>query len=158
MSLMKCPECNKKISSKSSACVFCGMQAPWQSIPEETIATYKYRMTAAAPLWFTIFCGLVFFYGIGLLLLLFWFILKTPAPTLTITNKAVIYRTPGEKRIEITEIDRVTACASWPQSSFNNGYVVIYQKSLLSLPMIINGLPDPNKIEQIILDQKANLP
>lgn len=158
MSLIKCPECQTAISSKAPACPSCGMREPALQIEELIITTYKYRMTSAAPLWFMIFCGLVLFYGTGLLLLLIWFIMKTPAPTLTITSQAIVYKTHGEKRIELTRIDRVEARSSLPQSLINTGYLVIYTDSWLGIPLIVNGLPDPSNVKKQIISQKNDLP
>jgi hypothetical protein len=154
MALMKCPECGKEISSKSESCPFCGLTSPASQTEEKVIAEYKYRMTAAAPLWFVVFCGLIFFYGIGLICLLVWFILKTPAPALTITNHAVIYKTHKTIKIQMSDIEKIEARSSLPQCFIDTGYVIIYRNGWLNFPLIINGLPNPQKIQQIILDQK----
>ena len=153
MSLIKCPECGKNISSQSETCPSCGLSHPLERTEEQAIVVYKYRMFAAAPFWFLLFCGLTFFFGTGLMFLLIWFIMKTPAPTLTITNQAVIYKAHKTRRVELRDIEQVEAHSSIPQSLIGTGYIVIRRKGRLILPLVVNGLPDPRRIQQIILEQ-----
>lgn len=150
------------MSSQAQTCQNCGFpistntslknQASCDDNPEVIIAEYKYTMMAAAPFWFLIFCGLVFVYGLGIILFIIWLFLKIPAPKLIITNKAIIYRQITEKRIEIADIEKIRCGASLPQKIFmKSGWIAIYKKSWLKIPLIINGLPDPEKIKRIIL-------
>ena len=154
MALIKCPECDKEISSKSESCPFCGLASPATQTEEQIIAEYKYKMIAAAPFWFTIFCGLILFYGIGLIFLLIWFILKTPAPKLTITSHALIYKTHKLTSVKMSDIEKIESRSSLPQHFIDAGYIIVYRNGWLNFPLIINGLSSPKEIQQTILDQK----
>jgi len=114
MSLINCPECGEEISSKSEACPSCGLNYPFSQTEETVIAEYKYKMMAAAPLWLSVFCILIFFYGLRLLFLLIWVILKTPAPKLTITNHSVIYKTHKVTKIHMRDIEKIETRSSLP--------------------------------------------
>lgn len=161
MALTNCPECRQEISSQAQTCPICGFpisthtslnQTSCDDNSEVIIAEYKYKMMAAAPLWFLIFCGLIFVYGLGIILFIIWIFLKIPSPKLIITNKAIIYRQITEKRIEIANIEKIRCGASLPQKFLmQSGWIAIYKKSWLKIPLVINGLPDPESIKRIIL-------
>jgi len=165
MALINCPECKQEMSSQAQTCQNCGFTvsenislnaASCNDNSEVIIAEYKYTMMAAAPLWFLIFCGLIFVYGLGIILFIVWLLIKLPAPKLIITNKAVIYRQITEKRIEIANIEKIRYGASLPQKILmRSGWIAIYKKSWIKIPLVINGLPDPEKIKRTILQQTS---
>lgn len=165
MALVKCDECDGKISSKSIACVHCGSPAGeyiknkgerLDSQPEQILAKHTYSMVKAAPFWFLICLALCLSYGVGLILLAGWSLIMSPRPTLTITDRSLIYKDSHFKTsvIPLQNIRSIAVGSGILQNLLNAGYLIIKTSDSL-LPILVNGLSDPKLIKTLILEQKV---
>ena len=109
------------------------------------------------PIWFLICVGLIFFAGLGILLLIIWY-LRNKASKLTITESEILYEKGllSKERSEITikSVRTTKVSQSFFQRMFGVGAVEIYTAG--DTPEIVStGLPNPNKIREIIKAQQS---
>lgn len=165
MALMNCEECGETISTKASACVHCGTTISdkikdkggrLDNNEETIIATYEYSMLRAGPLWMLIFVVMIIAYGTGIVFLAGWSFIMSPRPLLIVTDRALIYKDSSFKKhtIYLYEIDNITAGASVLQKIIGSGYLLIKKKGLLRLPLLVNGLQNPQLIKKLIISHR----
>ena len=104
------------------------------------------------PLGFILCVLLVPAFGLGLLLLLYWYV-QTRATKLTVTEKEVIFETgllnKDHAEVNITSVRTVRVRQTFFDRLFGVGTVEIFTAG--DAPEITaRGLPDPNRIRELI--------
>ena len=111
------------------------------------------------PLLFFFFICLIPVFGVGVLLLLAWYV-KTRAELLIIRTKKIEYRKGilSKRYVEslIEQIRTVTVDQSFWQRIFKAGSLEIYTAGDIA-EIEINGLPHPNRIREIIKNQQESI-
>lgn len=165
MAMTNCEECGATISTKATSCVQCGAPISdrikdkgkyLDNNQEKVIAEYRYSMLNSSPLWLLIFIATSFI-GVGIVFLVLWTMFTTPRPRLTITDRSLIYRDTllVKNVINFNNIESITVGGSPFQKLIRAGSLIIRKKGFWNVPLIINGLPDPQDIKILILKYKT---
>ena len=110
-----------------------------------------------APVLFIVYVGLIAAFGIGIILLLIWY-LQTKSTKLTITNKDILLE-KGLLSKDRSEVSiKSIRTGKVKQSFFNRilgvGAIELYTAG--DLPEIeVKGMPDPNKVRDIIKEMQG---
>ena len=104
------------------------------------------------PLGFIVSILLIPAFGIGILILLYWYV-TTKAQMLTITTQDLLYEkgllSKSRSELRLTSIRSVRVNQSLFQRIFGTGDIEIFTAG--DAPEIIaNGMPDPNDIRELI--------
>jgi len=110
-----------------------------------------------SPIVFIIYVGLIAAFGIGIILLLIWY-LKTKSTKLIITNKDILFEkgllSKSRSEVSIKSIRTVKVKQSFFDRIFGVGSIELYTAG--DLPEIeVKGMPDPNKVRDIIKEMQG---
>jgi len=105
-----------------------------------------------SPIVFIIYVGLIAAFGIGILLLLAWY-LKVKSTKLIVTDKDILLErgllSKERSEVSIKSIRTVKVRQSFFNRIFGVGSIELYTAG--DLPEIeVKGMPDPNKVRDII--------
>lgn len=160
MALIKCHECENKISTRAEACIHCGVPIDddiqdngrrLDDSREQIIAEYTYSMLNANPLFLLIFI-LLSLTGAGVILLVGWHAIMLPRPKLIITDRSLIYHDNYFKvhTIAFYNIENIIIGCSPLQKLIHSGWLQVHQEGIFQFPLTVNGLPEPQKIKKLI--------
>ena len=110
-----------------------------------------------APVLFIVYVGLIAAFGIGIILLLIWY-LQTKSTKLTITNKDILLEkgllSKDRSEVSIKSIRTVKVKQSFFNRILGVGAIELYTAG--DLPEIeVKGMPDPNKVREIIKEMQG---
>ncbi|WPE16350.1 PH domain-containing protein [Candidatus Thioglobus autotrophicus] len=110
-----------------------------------------------APVLFIVYVGLIAAFGIGIILLLIWY-LQTKSTKLTITNKDILLEkgllSKDRSEVSIKSIRTVKVKQSFFNRILGVGAIELYTAG--DLPEIeVKGMPDPNKVRDIIKEMQG---
>ena len=110
-----------------------------------------------APVLFIVYVGLIAAFGIGIILLLIWY-LQTKSTKLTITNKDILLEkgllSKDRSEVSIKRIRTVKLKQSFFNRILGVGAIELYTAG--DLPEIeVKGMPDPNKVRDIIKEMQG---
>ena len=110
-----------------------------------------------APVLFIVYVGLIAAFGIGIILLLIWY-LQTKSTKLTITNKDILLEkgllSKDRSEVSIKTIRTVKVKQSFFNRILGVGAIELYTAG--DLPEIeVKGMPDPNKVRDIIKEMQG---
>ena len=110
-----------------------------------------------APVLFIVYVGLIAAFGIGIILLLIWY-LQTKSTKLTITNKDILLEkgllSKDRSEVSIKSIRTVKVKQSFCNRILGVGAIELYTAG--DLPEIeVKGMPDPNKVRDIIKEMQG---
>ena len=110
-----------------------------------------------APVLFIVYVGLFAAFGIGIILLLIWY-LQTKSTKLTITNKDILLEkgllSKDRSEVSIKSIRTVKVKQSFFNRILGVGAIELYTAG--DLPEIeVKGMPDPNKVRDIIKEMQG---
>ena len=110
-----------------------------------------------APVLFIVYVGLIAAFGIGIILLLIWY-LQTKSTKLTITNKDILLEkgllSKDRSEGSIKSIRTVKVKQSFFNRILGVGAIELYTAG--DLPEIeVKGMPDPNKVRDIIKEMQG---
>ena len=110
-----------------------------------------------APVLFIVYVGLIAAFGIGIILLLIWY-LQTKSTNLTITNKDILLEkgllSKDRSEVSIKSIRTVKVKQSFFNRILGVGAIELYTAG--DLPEIeVKGMPDPNKVRDIIKEMQG---
>ena len=108
------------------------------------------------PILFVVCLGLIFVFGLGLLILVVWY-LQNKASKLSISESEILYEkgllSKERSEININSVRTTKVSQSFFQRMFGVGSIEIYTAG--DTPEIMaSGLPNPNKIREIIKAQQ----
>lgn len=104
------------------------------------------------PLGFIVALVLIPVFGLGLLILLWWY-LQTRAAKLTITDNEIIYETgllnKQHSEVSISSVRTVRVNQSFFNRIFGVGVITVYTAG--DKPEIVaKGMPDPNRVRELV--------
>ena len=106
------------------------------------------------PFYFLI-CVLLIVVGVGIILLLYWWI-QTLGTTLTVTNEQTTLRkgilAKYTNDVFHSNVRNIQVRQSFMQRVFNVGWIGISSAGQAGVEIEVNGMPDPQKVKQIIDD------
>jgi uncharacterized membrane protein YdbT with pleckstrin-like domain len=122
----------------------------------EILYTGHPAMFKANPVGFLIAVGLIAVFGLGLVILLLWY-LRVKATKLTITTDEILYEKGlmGKERIDLdtAKVKTIKVNQSFFDRIFGIGNIEIYTTG--DVPeFVVSSMPDPNKIRDIIKQSK----
>lgn len=117
-----------------------------------TLYTQHPVMFKNHPLGFILSILLIPAFGLGLLILMYWYV-QTRATKLTVTDKEVILEqgllNKRHSEVNLSSVRAVKVSQSFLQRMFGVGSIEIYTAG--DIPEIVaSGLPDPNRIRELI--------
>lgn len=105
------------------------------------------------PILFCLFLALIFVYGIGLVLLVVWWI-KCRTHTLIITNQRITVKhgilSKSTTEIRHCDVRNIQVQQSFFQRVLRTGSIAISSAGTGSIEIIVNGMPSPQKIAELI--------
>jgi uncharacterized membrane protein YdbT with pleckstrin-like domain len=122
-------------------------------VPEKTLFTGHPAMFRNRPIFFLLCIVLIFFYGIGLVLLLIWLI-STMSRTLTVTNKRSTLRkgilAKNTTEVLHAHVRNVQIRQGALQRLFGVGTIAISSAGQSDLEIVIAGIANPTKVKSLI--------
>jgi uncharacterized membrane protein YdbT with pleckstrin-like domain len=104
------------------------------------------------PLWFIACVLLIAVFGLGIILLMYWYI-QTRSTRLTITSTDLAYEVGifSKTRIEVRlpNIRTVKVTQTFMQRIFNTGDIELYTSGD-NPEVVTKGMPDPEKVREIV--------
>ena len=109
------------------------------------------------PFWFIVCVMLVLAFGLGLVILLGWYV-QTKASRLSLDERTLLYEqgllSKVRSEIHVDSIRSLTVRQSFVNRIFGVGTVEVYTAG--DEPEIVaSGLPDPNKVRELIKAQQG---
>jgi uncharacterized membrane protein YdbT with pleckstrin-like domain len=105
------------------------------------------------PILFSISMALVLAYGLGLIILMIWWI-RVSCQTLIITSKRVIYKkgffSKDEMEIPHSQIGIIQIHKGFWENIFGVGTIAIAATGTSGFELTLDGMPDPGRIKRII--------
>ncbi len=105
------------------------------------------------PIWFVLSVVLILMYGLGLVILLIWW-LQCLGTTLTITNERITLRkgilSKHTNEVYHTDVRNVQVSQSMLQRVFQVGKVGVATAGHGDVEIVASGMPDPQKVKNII--------
>lgn len=166
-----CPYCSEQILAKAKKCKHCGEildaslqkqsrisssaaeAAPRKPKSEKTEYQSHPSMFRNNPIGFIIALVLIIVAGLGLLILLVWW-LKCLGTTLTVTNKKTILRkgilSKHINEVHHADVRNVQVSQGLFQRMFGVGAIGISSAGHAGVEIEVSGLPSPTKIKDII--------
>lgn len=110
------------------------------------------------PVWFVVCVILIAAFGLGLILLLVWW-LKCLGTTLTVTNEQTTLRTgllsKNTSDVFHENVRNIIVRQSFFQRLMGVGYVGISSAGQSGVEIEVNGLPDPDRVKELIDDHRG---
>ena len=110
------------------------------------------------PVLFVLYIILIAAFGLGLVLLLAWWI-QTLGTTLTVTNEQTTLRkgilSKYTNDVFHENVRNIQVRQTFFQRMFNVGWVVISRAGQSGVEIEVSGIPDPEKVKQIIDDHRG---
>lgn len=104
------------------------------------------------PIWFILSILLIPVFGIGILILIVWYI-STKAQSLTVTSQDVLYErgilSKSRSELRLSSIRSVRVHQTLFQRIFGTGDIEIYTAGD-SPEVTAKGMPDPNEVRELI--------
>lgn len=111
------------------------------------------------PFYFTLCVVLIAAFGLGLLMLLAWWI-QVLGTTLTVTNEQTTLRkgilSKYTNDVFHSNVRNIQVRQSFLQRIFNVGWVGISSSGQSGLEIEVNGIPDPHRVKEIIDDHRGS--
>ncbi len=125
---------------------------------EEVLYEAHPSMFRNHPFYFTL-CVILSLVGIGLIMLLVWWI-RNLGTTLIVTNEQTTLRkgimSKYTNDVFHSNVRNIQVRQSFFQRMFNVGWIGISSAGQSGLEIEVNGLPDPERIKQIIDDHRGD--
>lgn len=122
-------------------------------MPEQSLYHAHPAMFRNKPVGFVLACLLVPVFGIGLLILLIWW-LRAMGTTLTVTEERITLRqgilSKHINEVYHTDVRNVRVSQTLFQRMFNVGAIGIATAGHSDIEIAVGGMPDPGKIKALI--------
>ncbi len=155
MPLIICHDCTTEHSDMAAACPKCGRPTPVK--PEETLLTAQPVMMKDRPVFF-IFCVALCFIGVGIPLLLVWWI-RCKGLSLTVTSKRTIYRegyfSRNTSEVRHADVRNIIVNQGILGRLFGVGALGISSAAQSGVEIAIGGIEKPELIRDIINGLRA---
>jgi uncharacterized membrane protein YdbT with pleckstrin-like domain len=129
-------------------------------MPETILYKDSPAMFRNRPILFLICCFLILIYGVGLLILLCWW-LQCWATSLTVTDQRVTLRkgilSKYTNDVMLADIRNVQVGQNLFQRLFGVGSIGVSSSGQAGMEIEVNGIPSPQKIKTIIDDRRVSL-
>lgn len=120
---------------------------------EEAVIIERPAMFRNRPLLFILCLFLIILYGIGLLILVIWF-LKCKASSLTVTTRRTIYRhgllSKYTNEIRHQDIRNIQVSQSVFQRILGVGTIAVSSAGQSEMEIVVAGIPGPQKIADLL--------
>lgn len=124
---------------------------------EEILYKSNPAMFRNRPLIYLLFLILVALYGLGIFLLIIWY-LKTKTKKITVTEYRVIYRTgllsKNLNEIRLEDVSNVTTKQGFVQRLLSVGDVSISSSATDEKEISIGGIKNPQKLKELIMGNR----
>ena len=120
---------------------------------ETTLYEANPSMFRNRPIWFIINIFLIAFFGLGLVILFFWW-LKAKGTTITVTNERITLRTgilsKNTTEVYLSDVRNVQMKQGFLQRMFSVGSIGISSAGTGGIEISIHGIKSPEKIKEIV--------
>ncbi|MEX0724777.1 MAG: PH domain-containing protein [Planctomycetaceae bacterium] len=126
---------------------------------EKTLYESSPAMFRNRPIWFAVCVLLIVAYGLGLVILLLWWI-ANKGTVLTVTDERTILRrgilAKSTTEVWHRDIRNVQLSQTFLQRIFNVGSIGLSSSGQGGIEIAVDGLPSPNKVKRLIDEQRRD--